>query len=171
MRLFRSKFVWALVIAVLAVGFIDEAATTVGDAECGSSVVLLTSISLLDVWAGVSSFSEGFSAQSIVAVAEHAWIEKAPAAVHVLQAVLHAAWWCGDFYSYIWREWKFRHDLVVVAGPSCCPFSVSGKRLRQWGPRSSQGMDIALLAVSLGALVLIMESVVNFLDEDHLHHL
>ena len=171
MRLFRSKFVWALVIAVLAVGFIDEAATTVGDAECGSSVVLLTSISLLDVWAGVSSFSEGFSAQSNVAVAEHAWIEKAPAAVHVLQAVLHAAWWCGDFYSYIWREWKFRHDLVVVAGPSCCPFSVSGKRLRQWDPRSSQGMDTALLAVSLGALVLIMENVVNFLDEVHLHHL
>lgn len=171
MRLFRSKFVWALIIVVLAVGFIDKTAATVRYVECGSSIDLLTSISLLDVWAGVSSFSEGFLAQSNVAIAEHAWIEKAPAAVHVLHAVLDATWWCGDFYSYVWREWEFRHDLVVVAGPSCCPFSVSGKRLRQWGPRSSQGMDIALLAVSLGALVLIMENVVNFLDEDHLHHL
>ena len=42
-------------------------------------------ISLLDVWAGVSSFAEGFSKQSIVTVTKHAWIECGPAAALCLK--------------------------------------------------------------------------------------
>ena len=42
-------------------------------------------ISLLDVWAGVSSFVEGFSKQSIVTVTKHAWIECGPAAALLLE--------------------------------------------------------------------------------------
>jgi hypothetical protein len=38
--------------------------------ECASP-----NISLLDVWAGVSSFSEAWELQSHCSVAEHAWIE------------------------------------------------------------------------------------------------
>ena len=41
-------------------------------------------ISLLDVWAGVSAFTEGFFRQSSVTVKEHAWIEKSSAAAAVL---------------------------------------------------------------------------------------
>ena len=59
--------------------------------------------------------------------------------------------------------------MVVVVGPSRCPFSISGKRLRHLDEQSGQGLDIAKLAVRLGALVLIMENVVNLVDEDSLH--
>ena len=43
--------------------------------------------------------------------------------------------------------------------------------MRQNDPRSGQGMDTAVLAVTLGALALIIENVVNFVDEDHMHSL
>ena len=55
---------------------------------------------------------------------------------------------------------------MVIAGPSYCPFSVSGKRKRDEDPRSQQA---AKLALQLGALVLLVENVVNLIDEDHLH--
>jgi site-specific DNA-cytosine methylase len=126
---------------------------------------------LLDVWAGVSSFSEGFYRQSHVTVKEFAWIEWAAEAAAALEMAHGVVLNCRDFYSYAWKGWKFQNDLVVTAGPSCCPFSVSGKRLRHADPRSGQGMDTALLAVVLGALTLIVENVVNFVDEDYLHSL
>jgi hypothetical protein len=85
-------------------------------------------ISLLDVWAGVSSFAEGFARQAYVIVNDHAWIESAPAAVSVLNEFYKTAQSCTDFYNRAWEAWSFNHRLVVVSGRSCCPFSVSGKR-------------------------------------------
>ena len=128
-------------------------------------------ISLLDVWAGVSSFSDGFAEQAHVPVVEHAWIEKAPEAVALLTATCAVAKSCTEFYNYEWANWSFSSDLVVTGGPSCCSFSLSGKRLRQHDARSTQGMDTAALAVKLGAIMLIIENVGMFLHEDHLHHL
>ena len=104
-------------------------------------------------------------------VAKFAWVERAAAAVYVLQELYNAVYSCLDFYSNEWTSWRFAWDLVVTAGPSCCPFSVSGKRLRQEDPRSSQGLGTAMLAVHLGALVLIMENVTNLVDEESMHHL
>ena len=159
----------------------SEPAALLGNPYMGVSGILhwagstvsqqVVKISLLDVWAGVSSFAEGFSSQEHVTVSEHAWIENAPAALAVLKAFHKAAQYCTDFYDRTWRDWSFNHRLVVVAGPSCCPFSVSGKRQRQHDPRSTQGLETAALAVALGALVLIMENVVNLVDENPLHHI
>jgi hypothetical protein len=122
-------------------------------------------ISLLDVWAGVSSFAEGFSKQSIVTVTKHAWIECGSAAALLLEEFYPTDLCAYDFYDKAWKHWKFRDRLVVTAGPSCCPFSISGKRKRQQDSRSSQGMDTAML------LFIIMENVVNLLDEDRMHGL
>ena len=91
--------------------------------------------------------------------------------MYVLQELYNAVYSCLDFYSNEWTSWRFAWDLVVTAGPSCCPFSVSGKRLRQEDPRSSQGLSTAMLAVHLDALVLIMENVTNLVDEESMHHL
>ena len=177
MRLLTSYYHWALCCAALINNCCDEVSAVASAdhidglnvAQAGPSVA--PGVSHLDVWAGVSSFSDAFAKQSHVTVRESAWIEWAPAAVALLLAFLPSALWCVDFFSYAWQEWKFSWDLIVTAGPSCCPFSISGKRLRQKDPRASQGLETAKLAVQLGALVLIMENVVNFLDEEHLHHL
>ena len=128
-------------------------------------------VSLVDVWAGVSAFSEGFHDQSHVIVEEFSWIENALPAVLVLQAVYEATQYCLGFYDNSWLTWKFTYDLIVTVGPRCCPFSVSGKRLRHNDPRASQVMSTAMLAIYLCALVLIVENVVNLRDEDHIHHL
>ena len=146
--------------------------TTVG-AGCGLVECDVTppGVSHLDVWAGVSSFSDALKKQSYVTVREEAWIEWAPVACVLLQYFMAAVYCCRDFFSYQWTEWKFKFDLIVTAGPSCCPFSISGKRLRQEDPRACQGLETAKLAVTLGALVLIIENVPNFVDEEHLHHL
>ena len=141
-------------------------------AKRGDSVTTATKgLALLDVWAGISSFTDGFMKQAHVPVLEHAWIENAPPAIALLAACYAAAKWCTDFYDYSWYHWKFAHDLIVTGGASCCPFSISGKRLRQLDERSTQGMDTAALAVHLGATSLIIENVIPFLEEDHLHRL
>jgi site-specific DNA-cytosine methylase len=108
--------------------------------------------------------------QQHVQIKEHAWIERAEAATYVLSAAYLAAKSCTDFYDNSWETWKFQYDLIVTGGPSCCPFSISGKRLRHEDPRSSQGLDTAMMAVALGALAIIIENVVNLVDEEHLHH-
>ena len=136
-----------------------------------TSVATFLGIALLDVWAGVSSFSDGFSKQAHVPVLEQAWIENAPAAVALLTAAYLKARSCGDFYNYGWTTWEFKPDLIVTAGPSCCPFSLSGKRLRQHDSRSTQGMDMAALAVHLCATTLVIENVSLLLEEDHMHKL
>ena len=46
---------------------------------------------------------------------------------------------------------------------------MSGKRLGAVDPRSSQGMETAMLAVLLAALVLVMENVCDLVDGDHRH--
>ena len=172
-RLFRSKRLWTIWFLWLVVCSLDEVEATLDDV--GGSPPLLTAasfgISLLDVWAGISSFSDGFAAQAHVPVQQRAWIENAPAAIALLAATYSAANNCCDFYNYSWTGWKFNWDLVVTAGPSCCPFSVSGKRLRQHDPRSTQGLDTAALAVHLGAKVLIVENVSMFINEDYRHNL
>ena len=130
-----------------------------------------TSVSLLDAWAGVSSFSEAWELQTHCRVADHAWIEWDPTAISVLEQFYPWAQGCRDFYNYQWKPWVFKWPLVVTGGPSCCPFSISGKRKRRLDPRSSQCMDTALLACQLGALVLIMENVSDFLSGDDVHGL
>lgn len=172
-RLLTSVRLWFLITVFVLLSFQDEAEATL-DLSTGSHVASsapIFAISLLDVWAGISAFSDAFEAQSHVTVQEQAWIENAPGAIALLSAIYGVSRSCCDFYNYKWTGWQFEHDLVVTSGPSCCPFSVSGKRLRQHDARSSQGMDTASLAVQLGALVLIVENVVLFLDEDFRHHL
>jgi hypothetical protein len=172
-RLLTCTPVWVRLLLILLVSNVNESKATLDLAECASNDYLqfTPKISLLDVWAGVSSFGQGFDLQSYVTVEDFSWIEKAAVAITVLTELHGAVRGCSDFYCYSWRAWKFAHDLVICAGPSCCPFSVSGKRLRQEDPRASQGMDTAVLAVTLGALVLVMENVVNFVEEDYLHSL
>lgn len=96
----------------------DEAEAVCGVAD---DVVHLTNdgsnkakVSLVDVWAGVSAFSEGFHDQSHVIVEEFAWIENALPAVLVLQAVYEATQYCLDFYDNSWLTWKFTYDLIVT---------------------------------------------------------
>ena len=172
-RLFRCWRLWAIWLLWLGGCSLVEVEATLNDV--GDSSPLLTAasfgISLLVVWAGISSFSDGFATQAHVPVLQRAWIENAPAAIALLAATYCAANNCCDFYNYSWTGWKFNWDLVVTAGPSCCPFSVSGKRLRQHDPRSTQGLDIPALAVHLGAKVLIVENVSMFLNEDYRHNL
>ena len=146
---------------------LDEVEATL-DIVGASSLLLIAAsfgISLLDVWAGISSFSDGFAAQAHVPVQQRVWIENAPADIALLAATYSAANNCCDFYTYSWTGWKFN------SGPSCCPFSVSGKRLRQHDPRSTQGLDTTALAVHLGAKVLIVENVSQFINEDYRHKL
>ena len=168
-----SRWFWSCVLLWLIVTSSDETAATYSVCAGGdvASTAAFLGISLLDVWAGVSAFSDGFGKQVHVPVLEQAWIENAPAAVALLTATYATAKSCADFYNYGWTNWKFRHDLIVTAGPSCCPFNISGKRLRQHDTRSTQGMDTAELAVHLGASVLVVENVCLFLEEDHLHKL
>ena len=141
------------------------------DAPSMAARAAVFEISLLDVWAGISSFFDGFSSQAHMPVLESAWVENTHAATALLAATCAGAKCCKGVYSYNWTGWKLCHDLVITGGPSCCPFSTSGKRLRQHDGRSSQGMDTAAMAVHLGATVLIVENVGLFLKEDYLHHL
>ena len=49
--------------------------------------------------------------------------------------------------------------------------SVARKRLRQWDPRSAQGLETAKLAVYFKATILVIENVTQLLDEDSQHGL
>ena len=164
---------WGPLFACVIMSCCFKAGAMTMGAECVlvECDVVAPDISHLDVWAGVSSFSDAFKEQSNMIVKEEAWIEWAPVACVLLQHFMAAMYCCQDFFGYVWSCWKFKYDLIVTAGPSCCPFSVSGKRLRQNDPRACQGFETAKLAVDLGALVLIIENVANFVDEDHIHHL
>jgi hypothetical protein len=168
MRLAKSWMLRAWLVAFILLSSRCEVSYSVGDeaithSECADNSKIC--VDLLDVWAGVSSFADGFRRQQHVAVEEHAWIERSTVAGALLSAVYGAKKYCTDFYHYAWRGWKFRNDLVVVGGPSCCPFSVSGKRQRHHDPRSSQGLDTALLALEFGALALIIENVIGLVEE------
>ena len=125
----------------------------------------------LDAWAGVSSFSEAWDSCDLVSVAEHAWVEYDSIAVRVLTEFVPTTTHCLDFYSERWKPWKFNFPLVVTGGPSCCPFSISGKRMRDRDSRSTQGMDTAVLACLLGAAVLIIENVSDLVTGDKVHHI
>ena len=124
---------------------------------------------LIDVWAGISSFHK----ISEAVVHTHYWIENNPTAVLSLKSNYPQATGSEDFYDYFWNSRRPPADqpTVVVAGPSCCHLSVAGKRLRQWDPRSSQGLDTAKLAVHFKATILVIENVAQLLDEDLQHGL
>ena len=79
-----------------------------------------------------------------------------------LLAVKLSTW----LYDYFWNGWKppDARPTVVVTGPSCCHLSVVGKRLRQWDPCLSQGLDTAKLAVCFIATILVIENVAQLLD-------
>lgn len=127
-RLLTSRPLRATLFVLLTIIKCDEA-VVVDESFCrvaGLNVAqqvpdVVPSISHLDVWAGVSSFSDAFNKQSHVTVKSRAWIEYAPAAVALLSAMLQAALWCLDFFSYAWRGWKFKHDLVVTSWPQLLP--------------------------------------------------
>ena len=84
MRLTTSGACWATFLSFLLVFCSDEASATTDATECVLLPDSPSEISLLDVWAGVSSFHEGFSQQAYVTVAEAAWIEKEETAQLVL---------------------------------------------------------------------------------------
>lgn len=128
-------------IAVLLVSEADAVISNIVDCEVVDDAVC--SIAHVDVWAGVSAFSDGFSRQPYVAVKQRAWIEWSPVAWVLLNAFYPSAQWYVDLFSSAWQDGKFQHDVVVIAAPNCCPFSVSGKRLRHEDPRSNQGLETA----------------------------
>ena len=61
-------------------------------------------ISLLDVWAGISSVAEGFSKQSIVTVAKHAWIECGPVAALLPEEFYPTDLCAHGFYDEAWKH-------------------------------------------------------------------
>ena len=180
-RLLRSTRVWGGLLLLLCIfgqaecvlpseSFPLSPASASGHLHVGAPSGLDPApFSLLDVWAGISAFADGFSHQSACRLVEHAWIEWCPVAQGLLRRLYPTKQACSDFFSYQWRPWQFLADLVVTSGPSCCPFSMSGKRLGAVDPRSSQGMETAMLAVHLAALVLVMENVCDLVDGDHRH--
>ena len=170
---FRNKWVSTIWFLWLVVCSLDEIGATLDDVGVSSPLFTAAAfeIFLLDVWAEISSFSDGFATQAHVPVLQRAWIENASAVIALLTATYSATNNCCDFYNYNWTGWKFNWDRVVIAGPSCCPFNISGKRLRQHDPRSTQGLDTAALATHLGAKVLIVENVSQFINEDYWHRL
>ena len=105
-RLFVSRWFWSCVLLWLIVTSSDETAATYSVCAGGdmASTAAFLGISLLDVWAGVSAFSDGFGKQVHVPVLEQAWIENAPAAVALLTAAYATAKSCDDFYNYGWTN-------------------------------------------------------------------
>ena len=86
----------------IVVCYLDEAdAVLTGFEEaCFSTNAAALGISLLDVWAGISAFPDGFASQAHVPVLENAWIENASAAVSLLTACYGIAKSCTDRYNY-----------------------------------------------------------------------
>jgi site-specific DNA-cytosine methylase len=102
---------------------------------------------------------------------EHAWIEWDAAAILLLSSLIRGVKHASNFYSRVWEHWKFAYDLIITAGPSCCPFSAAGKQLLEADSRSCQVLDTTKAAVKLSALTLIMENVPDLVDLDHQHRL
>ena len=116
-RLLCCRPLWAATLLLFVYGLGDKAEAVSLGAECGSLTPTFDaglqhhSISLLDAWAGTSSFADGFLDQQHVHVKEHAWIERAEAVMYVLSAAYLAAKSCTDFYDNSWETWKFQYDL------------------------------------------------------------
>ena len=96
------------------------------------------SFNLIDVWAGISSFTDVFQTRPNVDIRSHYWIENDPSAVSSLEHNYPNSTGSHDFFDYFWNSWRppDSQPTVVVAGPSRCHLSVAGKRLRHWDPRS-----------------------------------
>jgi site-specific DNA-cytosine methylase len=134
----------------------------------------MDSFVVVDVWAGVSSFMDGFCHSGFNKQQLFGFIEISRVACALLTLVYPLACVCGDFYSYSWRAWapKLRQKRVIVCGgPSCCHLSSAGKMLAANDPRAAQMMDTAKLAVSFGAIILILENVCALQDSDSTHGL
>ena len=84
---------------------------------------------LIDVWAGISSFTDAFNKIPEAVIHTHYWIENNPTAVLSLESNYPQSTGSKDFYDYFWNSWRPPDDqpTVVVAGPSCCHLSVVGK--------------------------------------------
>ena len=98
-KLLTSVRLWFLITVFVLLSFQDEAEATL-DLSTGSHVASsapIFAISLLDVWAGISAFSDAFEAQ--------AWIENAPGAIALLSAIYGVSRSCCDFYNYKWTGW------------------------------------------------------------------
>ena len=114
-RLFRSKRPWTIWFLWFAVCSLDEVEAPLDDVVVSSPLFTAASfgISLLDVWAEISSVSDGFASQAHGPVPQRAWIENAPAAIALLAATYSAATNCCDFYNYSWTGWSLL-DLIAV---------------------------------------------------------
>lgn len=124
-RLSRSLPVWSLLWFVL-ISLCDES-TVVTNSATGDTFTTYDTVcvSHLDVWAGVSSFSYALKRLPNVVVKSSGLIEWSTAAMLVLHLFHATNQWCTDFFKRSWEAWTFSHDLIVIVGPSCCPFSVS----------------------------------------------
>ena len=143
-------------------------------ASCaGGAVHCSDHFNLIDVWAGIRSFTHAFHKIPEAKIRAHYWIENNPTAVLSLESNYSQFSGSQDFYDYFWDSWRppGAQPTAAVAGPSCCHLSVAGKRLRQWDPHSSQGLDTAELAVHFEATILVIENVAQLLDEDPQHGL
>ena len=126
---------------------------------------------LIDIWADIVTFTDAFNTIPEAVIHTQYWIENNPTTVLSLESNYLQSTGSKDFYDYFWNSWSPHDDqpTVVVAGPSCCHLSVAGKRLSQWNPRSSQGLDTAKLAVHFNATIIVIENFAQLLDEDLQH--
>ena len=129
-------------------------------------------VSVIDVWAGISSFFDGLVACVIpsVIISLFGWIECDPDASWLLGCVYPAAAFCFDFYSFAWQAWiRPQGKLLIFGGFSCCPLSKAGKRLQQHDKRSQQGVDTAKLCDFFKADAALLENVLELVQLDSSH--
>ena len=147
--------------------------------EDGSSVPMpgvdaQVHLSVIDVWAGISSFYDGLVACAFpsVLLSLFGWIECDPDASWLLGCVYPSAAICLDFYSFAWRSWiRPQGKLLVCGGFSCCPLSKAGKRLQQHDRRSRQGVETADLCHFFRADAALLENVPELVQLDSSHGL
>ena len=134
----------------------------------------MVKVSVIDVWAGISSFFDGLMAcaSPSVLLSLFSWIECDPDASWLLGCVYPSAAFCLDFYSMAWRSWIRPHGkLLVCGGFSCCPLSKAGKRLQQHDKRSQQGVDTTGLCHVFKADAALLENVQELVQLDSAHGL
>jgi hypothetical protein len=134
----------------------------------------MDSFVVVDVWAGVSSFMDGFCYSGFSKRQLFGFVEINRVVCALLSLIYPVALPCGDFYSYSWRSWTadlLRRRVIVCGGPSCCHLSSAGKMLGASDSRAAQMMDTARLAVTFEASFLILENVCALQDLDSTHGL
>ena len=70
-----------------------------------------------------------------------------------------------------WRTWaaQGQTSMIVLAGVSCQPFSDAGQLRFQNDSRSDQALLVCDAAVTLGAMYVILENVMNYVTQNATH--